>query len=188
MMPSEAIVVVKVKNVQEVNTKIANLGQQWGLVNMMPQVGDLMGTLFTVTGLVGIDKGGDAAVGMLMPTPGKEPDIIVLVPVSDYKAFAGSLPNSKPDGDLTTFAPPNNKPGFVADWGKYAAISPSKDMVAKRRGHQGQRGDSQGTRFQGCHPLCKHEGNSQDGAAAIPADEAAGDGWHRTGDGWLAGA
>ena len=61
---------------------------------------------------------------------GGKPDksILVLVPTTDYKALAASLPNSKTEGNLTTFRPEggNDEPGFAADWGKYAAISPPR--------------------------------------------------------------
>ena len=51
--------------------------------------------------------------------------MVVLVPVTDYKTFATSLPNAKAEGELTSFTMGGNpQPGYVANWGKFAAISP----------------------------------------------------------------
>jgi len=53
--------------------------------------------------------------------------------VTDYKAFAASLPNAKPEGDVTTFGLQGNpQPMYAKDWGKFAAISNIKDMVGKQ--------------------------------------------------------
>jgi hypothetical protein len=135
IVPSNAVVVIKIKNIQDVNDKIGVLSKQWGLDKLRPEMGDLLGTLMAATNLgPGLNKTGDAAVAMLMPVPGMgEPDAVILVPVSDFKAFSGALPNAKPEGDLTMFSMGGNpKPGYAADWGKYAALSPSKTLLAKK--------------------------------------------------------
>jgi hypothetical protein len=137
LVPSNSMVVIKIKNVQDVNDKVAALSKQWGLDKLRPELGDLLGTLLTVTNLgPGLNKTGEAAMAVMMPAPGeREPNMVVLVAVSDYKAFSGALPNAKPDGDLTMFSMGGNpKPGYAADWGKFAAISPSKDLLAKKGG------------------------------------------------------
>lgn len=135
LVPSNSMVVIKIKNVQDVNDKIAALSKQWGLDKLRPEMSDLLGTLMTVTNLgPGLNKTGEAAMAIMMPAPGdREPNMVMLVPVSDYKAFSGNLPNGKTDGDLTMFTMGGNpKPGYAADWGKFAAISPSKDLLAKK--------------------------------------------------------
>ena len=47
-----------------------------------------------------------------------------------------SLPNSKTDGELTTFKPEggDDEPGYVANWGNYAAMSPTQALVSKKPG------------------------------------------------------
>jgi len=135
MVPTNSMVVIKIKNIQDVNSKIAALSQQWGLANMRPELNDLLGTLLTATNMgPGLNKAGDAGMAIMMPAAGaNEPDMVMLVSVTDFKAFAGALPNAKPEGDLTTFSMGGNpKPGYAADWGKYAAISPSKELIAKK--------------------------------------------------------
>jgi hypothetical protein len=135
LLPSDAMVVIKIKNMQDVSAKVAALSQQWGLANIRPELNDPLGTLLTAASLgPGLNKAGEAAVAIMEPAPGRgEPNMIFLVPVTDYKAFSTSLPNAKVEGELTvvTFGG-NPQPGYVADWGKYAAISPTKEMLAKK--------------------------------------------------------
>jgi hypothetical protein len=137
-VPSDAVVVVKVKNIADVSAKVAALSQQWGLANIRPELNDPLGTLLTAANLgPGLDKAGEAAFAMLDMGgkgggPRGEPNMVILVPVTDFKAFAGSLPNAKPDGDMMSFSMGGNpQPGFVASWGKYAALSPNKASLAK---------------------------------------------------------
>jgi hypothetical protein len=135
MVPADAMVVIKIKNMQDVSAKVAALSQQWGLANIRPELNDPLGTLLTAVGLgAGMNKNGEAAVAILKPAPGAgEPGIVALVAVTDYKAFAASLPNAKPEGDVTTFGLQGNpQPMYAKDWGKFAAISNIKTMVAAK--------------------------------------------------------
>lgn len=61
-------------------------------------------------------------------------NMLILVPTTDYKAFTGGLPNPKTEGNVTTFHTDENEdePGYVANWGKFAAISPSKALVQNK--------------------------------------------------------
>jgi hypothetical protein len=120
---------------QDVSAKVAALSQQWGLVNIRPELNDPLGTLLTAANLgPGLNKNGEAAVAVLKPEQGAgEPRIVAIVSVTDYKTFATSLPNAKPEGDVTTFGLQGNpQPMYVKDWGKYAAISNSKAMIANK--------------------------------------------------------
>ena len=134
MMPDNALVVIKIKNLQDVSGKVAVLSQQWGLANIRPELNDPLGTLLTVANLgPGLNKAGEAAAAVMQPSPGSPiPNMLFLVPVTDFKAFAAALPNSKPDGELTMFSPGGGQPGYVADWGKYAAMSPQRENVTKK--------------------------------------------------------
>lgn len=134
--PSNAWVVIKIKNLKDVSDKVAVLSQQWGLANMRPELNDPLGTILTMANLgPGLDKAGDAGVAISDSGDPNEPDVLVLVSVSDFKTFAASLPNAKAEGEFTTFSMGGNpKPGYVASWGKYAAISPKKEVLAKKGG------------------------------------------------------
>src|SRR4029078_4704571 len=50
-VPSEAVLVVKVKNIQDVSAKVAALSQQWGLANIRPELNDPLGPLLTAANL-----------------------------------------------------------------------------------------------------------------------------------------
>src|SRR5437868_3784314 len=43
---------------------------------------------------------------------------------------------ARADGELTTFKPEggDDKPGYVANWGNYAAMSPTQALVSKKPG------------------------------------------------------
>jgi hypothetical protein len=136
-VPSDAVVVFKIKNIQDVSAKVAVLSQQWGLANIKPELNDPLGTLLTAANLgPGLDKAGEAAIALLdlqgAAGPGGEPNMVILVPVTDFKAFTGSLPNAQAEGNLMTFRMGGNpQPGYAASWGKYAALSPKKETLAK---------------------------------------------------------
>ncbi|HLL88916.1 MAG TPA: hypothetical protein VK324_06410, partial [Tepidisphaeraceae bacterium] len=90
--PADALAVLHVNNLGRVSDKMANLSRQLGLAEMSPQMADPLGTLQAKLGITkGVDKAGDLAFAFLDPaTYGSDPDksIVLLVPVSDYKAFA----------------------------------------------------------------------------------------------------
>src|SRR4029077_7245920 len=82
-----------------------------------------------------LNEAGDAAIAVL-PNEDKtkdEPSVVVLMPVSDYKAFIGNFAGATTEGDITSVTfPKSGKPGFVAQWGDYAAMSPNKSSVTKK--------------------------------------------------------
>src|SRR4051812_15724402 len=78
LLPGDAMVVVKIKNMQDVSSKIATLSQQWGLANIRPELNDPLGTLLTVANLgPGLARDGEAAVAVMMPPAnGGEPNMV----------------------------------------------------------------------------------------------------------------
>jgi len=59
--------------------------------------------------------------------------LVLLIPVSDYKAFTGNFADAKTEGDLTEVKFPNETDAsYVTPWGKYAAVSPSKEVLGKK--------------------------------------------------------
>ena len=82
----------------------------------------------------GLDKSGDAVMAFLDPSvAGGDSDdaILVLWPVTDYKAFVSNFGDAKEENGITEVQLPDTpKPAYLANWGKYAAMSPSKDIVA----------------------------------------------------------
>lgn len=129
-VPSDALIVIKLKNLKDVSDKIAALSQRWALDQFRPELNDPLGTLLTMANLgAGLNKAGDAAVVVFDAGPqAREPDLLVIVPITDFKAFSASLPNAAADGTFML----GNKKGFVGDWGKYAAVSPKQALTAKK--------------------------------------------------------
>ncbi len=59
--------------------------------------------------------------------------VMMLVPVDDYKAFLGNFKATESVGDLTKATPvEGNEDVYVAHWGKFAAMSTNKDLLAKK--------------------------------------------------------
>ena len=141
-VPSDALVVIKINKMSAVNEKAAVLAKQWGLVEMNPALSDPLAYLMTESTMVnGVDKAGDEAIvianGDLVLTNGSKPPIIILIPVTDYKAFIGNYPDAKKEGELDvvqmTFSGKKDpEQSYVANWGKFAAISPLKDLLGKK--------------------------------------------------------
>ena len=61
-----------------------------------------------------------------------EPPVLMLVPVSDYKAFIGNYADAATEGNITSFKCPMEpeKTMYAAQWGNYAAVSEDKDVAA----------------------------------------------------------
>lgn len=141
-VPDDALLIVKVKNLQAVSTKVAALADQFGVTKMKPEFADPLGALVNLTGIKqGLDKGGDAALVMLngdLKAP--EPSLLVLVPITNYQAFLGNFANAKKDGefDAVKFKSPDGQEEteqtYVADWGKYAALADNKEFLKKGPG------------------------------------------------------
>jgi hypothetical protein len=70
----------------------------------------------------------------MAPAEGKkEPEFLVLLPVSDYKAFIANYPDAKTEGDISSVQMPNQtEPGYAVQWGDYAALSNVKELLTKK--------------------------------------------------------
>lgn len=137
-VPSDALVVLRVKNLQDVSNKVATLANQWGLTEMVPNLADPLASFQEETKIQnGLNKDGDAAFAFLDPKGGNPDDsFLILLPVSDFAAFTGNFADAKTEGEITTFTIPNEgEPGYAAHWGNYAAVSPTKAILeAKPQG------------------------------------------------------
>src|SRR3954447_17513764 len=138
-VPSDAWVVFRVNRLEQTNKKAAAWAEAMGIAQLSPQAADPLGALEKETNIKGLDKTKDLAICLLDPaTAGGKEDksILILVPTNDYKALVASLPNSKTDGELTTFKTESgdDEPGYVANWGNYAAMSPTQALVSKKPG------------------------------------------------------
>jgi hypothetical protein len=133
-VPADALVVIKLNNAEAVSKKLGELAARLGLPNFDPAFGDPISALKQKFNIKeGFDAKGEAAIAIYHNDIGREPQVVALIPVTDFKAFMGNLANVKQDGDLTTFTLPDDlEPIYAANWGGYAAISPTKEMLAKK--------------------------------------------------------
>ena len=136
-LPANPFVVIKFNNVEQLNQKIGALTQKLGLANIDPSFADPLGALKQSLNLnEAFNAKSDFAIAFYEPPQGTdEPRVVALVPVTDYKAFIGGLPNGKADGEIATFTlPDDDDQMFAANWGSYAAITDqaAKDLLAQK--------------------------------------------------------
>ena len=143
-VPSNALVVLKINKLQDVNTKIGRWVESMGIGAFAPQALDPLASLQEHLGIQkGLDTNGEAALVMMDPDAhGGDPEqaLIVLFPVSDYNAFLGNFPKGnagkagkagKAQGKVSTIQPAGApQQYFVANWGKHAAVSLNQALVA----------------------------------------------------------
>jgi hypothetical protein len=135
-VPSSALAVLKVSNLQATSKKVADLVTSLGLAQMSPQMNDPLGWLLTSRGVTeGINRSGDLAIAYIDPAAFNAPDdksMLLLIPVADYQKFTGNFADAKPDGDLTQVHFKDDVDvTYLAHWGDYVAASPVRDIVAK---------------------------------------------------------
>ena len=135
-VPSDALVVIKIKNIQATSGKIAKYANDLGLAAMVPQLNDpLKAVEDKMKVSQGLNTGGDIMLAIENPAPEQGPDksMILLLPVTDYKTFLANFPDAQTDGDVSEIKMGNDpQPSYVASWGSYAAIAPTKELVAKK--------------------------------------------------------
>ena len=138
-VPSDALIVLKVNHLQDTNTKVSDLLTSLGLTDLIPTMKDPLGTLETQLGIgPGLDSKRDAAAVMLNGQFEKDgpPPFVLLLPVSDYKAFIGSATVVRTEGDVSVVHFKDNEDDvFVENWGDYAALSDKKESVTGK--HEG---------------------------------------------------
>jgi hypothetical protein len=139
----DAIVIVKLNNLQNISQKLAAFAQKLGLAQLAPPLADPLGAgkqlvrqqlhLVAKEGGDGLDDKGEAALVVFPPVAGeREPRMMVLLPVGDYKVFLANFPEVKKEGELDSFAAPNGEPLFLEQWDKFAALTPWKDLLLEK--------------------------------------------------------
>jgi len=155
-VPSNAIAVVKIKNLNGLNAKMIKLANAWGLDEMAPDFKDPLGSFLEKAHMSqGINKDGDMAIAFFPAAdagpaaapaeapgengggPGLEnsppPQVLGLVPVSDYSAFVGNFKDPHEDGEITAATNhQDGKPVFIAHWGDFAAIADIKTLLQNK--------------------------------------------------------
>lgn len=131
VVPSDALVVVKVKDLNGVSKKLATLSEAWGISAMNPQMADPIGSIKEQLNIKGgVNDAGDAALVVLNFTGEPEqPPVVSLLPVTDYAAFIANFEGATTENGITTFNAPDGETVYVSQWGEHAAVSPSKAAV-----------------------------------------------------------
>lgn len=136
-IPSDALVVMRVKSLQGLSDKVSALAKQWGVAEMSAALSDPLGAFREQAHLQnGLNADADAAFVYVDAGEGgdEEKSFLALLPVSDYTAFLGNFADVKTEGEVSTFTMPEepDEPGYIAHWGQYAAISPIRALVEKQ--------------------------------------------------------
>jgi hypothetical protein len=132
-LPGDSLVVVHINNLGKVGAKVADLSKKLGIDQVSPEAVDPFGMLEEKMGIKGgVNHDSDMAIAWVdsSVTHAGDKSFMVLIPVTDYKAFLANFTDAKTDGDLTEVTTPEGEPAFVKEWGKYAAFSPSKEVLA----------------------------------------------------------
>lgn len=143
-VPSDAVGVLEVKDLQGLSTKVAKFAKSLGVDQFQPAFGDPLGYMQDQFDLKqGVNKNGDLAIaffdkqkkgdaGENSPAgEAGEPPVIVLVPVSDYKAFLTNFKDVKDAGDdlSEVTVPKNGEKLFVVQRDKYAMAAMDKALL-----------------------------------------------------------
>lgn len=133
-VPDDALLVIKTKDLTATSAKLGKLMKDLGLAQMKPGLDNPLALMQKELGLTnGLNAAGEMAIVFRDPAKTNErPDksILLLIPVSDYAAFVANFKDSKEDGGVTEVTlPKSSEPGYIAQWGGYAAMSPSKAVA-----------------------------------------------------------
>ena len=136
-VPSTALAVLKVKSLSATNAKVVKMAKAFGLDQFSPDLADPLSSMVQKLHISeGLNKSGEMAFVIFDKdaAQAKQDDsMLVLVPVSDYKAFLGNLKDVKEEGGIAEGkSQEGDKEVFVAHWGDYAAMSPAKALVATK--------------------------------------------------------
>jgi hypothetical protein len=138
-VPAEAMVVVKVANLQATSEKVKMVGEKLGLGLFVPQLADPLGSLQQQTGVTeGLDTSGDFGLVYVDPKAVELPDdrsMMMLIPVSDFDAFLKNLVDTRTEDGIVIGKFAQNADGeevYVAHWGTYAAVARDKQMLIKK--------------------------------------------------------
>jgi hypothetical protein len=134
-VPSDAIVVLKINNLQGVSDKVAKMAKDFGVDEFQPQFKNPLGALMEHGHVSkGLNKSGDLVV-CGFDSGDKKGEALVLVPVDNFKDFVSNFEAAGPaNAQIIEVKPPQGDgPNlFIAERGKFAAMSPDKELVQKK--------------------------------------------------------
>jgi len=133
-IPADAAVVFRINNVQVLSDKVASLSKKLGVADFAPQLAD---PLAVARGQLSLGDGfnakGEVLVAMYEPGEDEfEPRVVIVLPVTDYKAFLGNMANANMGEQISSFTSPDGFTTlFAVNREAYAVISPTRQMLEK---------------------------------------------------------
>jgi len=137
-IPDDALVVLKVRNLSATSPKIGKFMTDLAVNAFVPGIDNPLALAQQKLNMTqGVRTDGDMAIIYRDPekTGAAKPDdaFVLLVPVSDFPAFVSNFGGAKPDGEITSIKLPiSEEDGFVAQWGNFAAVCTSKEVLSKK--------------------------------------------------------
>jgi hypothetical protein len=135
-VPSDATVLIKINNLKATSDKIAKLAQDLGLAAMVQPLADPLAFL-QAQGKIqqGLNLNGEMGIVLLQKQgvgAGGE-SVLMLIPVTDYKAFLSNWPDAKTENGVSEIKfGTNADDSYVANWGSFAALSPTKEIITEK--------------------------------------------------------
>ncbi len=142
LVPEDATIVVVVPNLEQVSRKLALLENELDLG--APPMADALGSLRDQLGARGLDERGSAALVLSklpIPEPGQqmvdgEPEVLLLVPVTDYDAMVAGFNAAEVDGGVHRFRVADSDPIYARRIGGHAVLGPAPGPVADHQGSE----------------------------------------------------
>lgn len=147
-VPSDAVGVFEVKDLQGLSTKVAKFAKTLGIDQFDPRWADPLASLQDEFDLKqGVNKSGDLAIAIFDKPDKKEakanspageadePPVVVILATDDYKAFLGNFSDVKDEGnDISQVTvKKNHEKLFVTQRGKYAVAAMDKLLLSDHK-------------------------------------------------------
>ena len=135
LAPDDSAIMVLIPSIGQTSKKISDFVAAMGLKDLAEDMAD---PLAKIKGELGIQGGIDEKGSVLVVLGNvkkaiqeeSEPDLAILLPITDYKAFTANF-EAKEDGGVTSLTSKNsNEEVFARNLGKHAVISNVKAVVA----------------------------------------------------------
>jgi hypothetical protein len=131
-VPSDALVVIKVNNLKVVSDKVAKFSEAIGLSAVSPEFANPLQSMQDQMKIKqGLDTAGEMAIVITKGAPeANSPDdaLLVLLPITDFKAFMGNFTDVKEAGGVSAFQAEGEEMN-AANWGKYAAVAKNAELL-----------------------------------------------------------
>ncbi len=132
-VPPDALIVMKINDLQRANTRVGDLMKRLGADKMNPEVADPMNMVLNEFGITkGFDKNGQAALYMTNAEVEHGEPTVFLISVTDYAAFLGNFADPKKEGDIDVFTA-RDSTCYAKQWGTYAAIARDPELLKTKK-------------------------------------------------------